>query len=105
MKLLLSLLSVLGVIASLASAQANDTPDLNIQTTFPNNAFNRVSNGQANRVVFSVTPPRSEDRILTLEGIKGAFLNRDKIGKRGYVMRNVSVPLRLGSCVYLCNVG
>lgn len=90
MKLILSLLCILSVVATLASAQANDTPDLNVQTTFPNNAFNRVSNGQANRVVFSVTPPRSEDRILTLEAIKGAFLNRNKIGKKGYVMRNVS---------------
>lgn len=92
---LASTLLALPVLAlvSLVSAQADDTPDLTIQTTFPNDAFSRVSNGQANRVVFTVSPPRSgpdSDRILTLESITGAFLNRQKEGKKGYVMRNVS---------------
>lgn len=76
-------------------AQADDTPELTIQTTFPNDAFSRVSNGQANRVVFTVSPPRTgadSDRILTLESITGAFLNRNKEGKKGFVMRNVSRP-------------
>lgn len=81
------------LLSGFVAAQANDTPELNVQTTFPNNAFSRVFNGQANRVVFTVTQPKSgadSDRILTLESITGAFLNREKEGKRGYVMRNVS---------------
>lgn len=81
---------------SVVAAQADDTPELTIQTTFPNDAFSRVSNGQANRVVFTISPPRSgpdSDRILTLESITGAFLNRQKEGKKGFVMRNVSFIL------------
>ncbi|PWN35531.1 uncharacterized protein FA14DRAFT_160634 [Meira miltonrushii] len=90
-------------LTTLIQAQSNDTPDVNVQTTFPNNAFNRVSNGQANRVVFTLTQPKSgadSDRILTLESITGAFLNRDRQGKKGYVMRNMtstkfkSLPLK-----------
>ncbi|UZJ53043.1 hypothetical protein CBS101457_002363 [Exobasidium rhododendri] len=88
---------------STVAAQADDTPDLTIQTTFPNDAFSRVSNGQANRVVFTISPPRTgadSDRILTLESISGAFLNRNKEGKKGFVMRNMtttrfkSLPLK-----------
>jgi hypothetical protein len=94
MKLSFSLFAVtaLALLSSVA-AQADDTPDLTIQTTFPNDAFSRVSNGQANRVVFTISPPRTgadSDRILTLESITGAFLNPNKQGKKGYVMRNVS---------------
>jgi hypothetical protein len=95
MKFFSSLLAVNALaLLSHVVAQADDTPELTIQTTFPNDAFARVTNGQANRVVFTISPPRSgpdSDRILTLEGIAGAFLNRDKVGKKGYVMRNVSV--------------
>jgi hypothetical protein len=95
MKLAQSLFAVPLLIAALLSpvAAQDDTPELTIQTTFPNDAFSRVSNGQANRVVFTISPPRTgadSDRILTLESITGAFLNRNKEGKKGYVMRNVS---------------
>ena len=95
MKLAQSLVAVPLLIAALLSpvAAQDDTPELTIQTTFPNDAFSRVSNGQANRVVFTISPPRTgadSDRILTLESITGAFLNRNKEGKKGYVMRNVS---------------
>lgn len=88
------ILLVVAVCLSLVAAQANDTPELNVQTTFPNNPFSRAANGQGNRVVFTVSQPKSgadADRLLTLESITGAFLNRDKVGKRGYVMRNVSL--------------
>lgn len=94
MKVLITILAIPALaLLSIVAAQADDTPELTIQTTFPNDAFSRVSNGQANRVVFTVSPPRSgpdADRILTLESITGAFLNREKVGKKGYVMRNVS---------------
>lgn len=77
-------------------AQSNDTPELIVQTTFPDNAFSRVQNGHPNRVVFSISQPKSEsDRLITLESITGAFLNRDRVGKKGYVMRNVSLTRKV----------
>lgn len=97
MKLAVSFFAASLLAALLPSVAAqDDTPELTIQTTFPNDAFSRVSNGQANRVVFTISPPRTgadSDRILTLESITGAFLNRNKEGKKGYVMRNVSQKL------------
>ncbi|SJX62853.1 uncharacterized protein SRS1_13680 [Sporisorium reilianum f. sp. reilianum] len=77
--------------AALVAAQAHDTPELGIVTTFPNNPFSIVKNGQANTVVFSVTNPPKEDRLLTLQSITGAFLNPKKEdGQRGRVLRNMT---------------
>ncbi|TKY85747.1 hypothetical protein EX895_005287 [Sporisorium graminicola] len=77
--------------AALVAAQAHDTPELGIVTTFPNNPFSIVKNGQANTVVFSVTNPPKEDRLLTLQSITGAFLNPKKEdGQKGRVLRNMT---------------
>ncbi|KDN45580.1 hypothetical protein K437DRAFT_256501 [Tilletiaria anomala UBC 951] len=86
----------------LAAAQSDDTPQLGITTSFPGNELSLVKNGQLNRVVFSISNLPSADRVLTLEGITGAFLNQKKLdGQRGRVVRNMtttklkSVPLRM----------
>ncbi|KAE8214665.1 hypothetical protein CF327_g1942 [Tilletia walkeri] len=80
--LLLSLAST-----SLASALETE-PELNILTTFAND-FNIVRNGAANRVVLSITNPA--DRAISLEGITGAFLNKNKKdGQKGRVLRNMT---------------
>ncbi|SPO25377.1 uncharacterized protein UTRI_03208_B [Ustilago trichophora] len=77
--------------AALVAAQAHDTPELGIVTTFPNNPFSIVKNGQANTVVFSITNTPKEDRLLTLQSITGAFLNPKKTdGQRGRVLRNMT---------------
>lgn len=103
--------------AALVAAQAHDTPELGIVTTFPNNPFSSkchppkastscatteadlyrplscavVKNGQANTVVFSITNPPKEDRLLTLQSVTGAFLNPKKNdGQRGRVLRNMT---------------
>lgn len=77
-------------------------PEMTITTTFPGNEFSLVKNGQPNRVVFSISNPPSADRVLTLEGITGAFLNQKKLdGQKGRVARNMtntkykSIPLRM----------
>lgn len=52
--------------------------------------FAVVKNGQANTVVFAITNPPKEDRLLTLQSVTGAFLNPKKLdGQRGRVLRNV----------------
>ncbi len=77
--------------AALVAAQAHDTPELGIVTTFPNNPHSIVKNGQANTVVFSITNPPKEDRLLTLQSVTGAFLNPKKTdGQRGRVLRNMT---------------
>ncbi|EPQ30339.1 uncharacterized protein PFL1_01865 [Pseudozyma flocculosa PF-1] len=77
--------------AALVAAQANDTPELGIVTTFPNNPFSIVKNGQPNTVVFSITNPPKEDRLLTLQSVTGAFLNLKKTdGQKGRVVRNMT---------------
>lgn len=73
------------------TAQADDTPSLQVVTTFPQNEFNVVRNGQGNRVVFAITNPPGAERVLALEGIAGAFLNPHKLdGQRGRVLRNMT---------------
>ncbi|CAD6888785.1 unnamed protein product [Tilletia controversa] len=73
--------------STLASAAETD-PELNILTTFAND-FNIVRNGERNRVVLSITNPA--DRALSLEGITGAFLNKNKKdGQKGRVLRNMT---------------
>ncbi|KAJ9479134.1 hypothetical protein PHBOTO_002621 [Pseudozyma hubeiensis] len=81
--------------ATLVAAQAHDTPELNIVTTFPNNPGSIVKNGQANTVVFSIIDaPKEKDadrRLLNLVSITGAFLNPNKVdGQRGRVLRNMT---------------
>lgn len=50
-----------------------------------------VSNGQPNRIVFHLTQPPSQDRVLSLLSISGAFLNPAKSdGQRGRVLRNMT---------------
>lgn len=50
-----------------------------------------MKNGQANTVVFSITNPLKEDRLLTLQSVTGAFLNPKKTdGQRGRVLRNMT---------------
>lgn len=50
-----------------------------------------VKNGQANTVVFSITNPPKEDRLLTLQSVTGAFLNPKKQdGQKGRVLRNMT---------------
>lgn len=72
-------------------AQVDDTPTLNVVTTFPNNDFNVVRNGESNRVVFGITNPPGTERILSLESITGAYLNPNKQdGQRGRVLRNMT---------------
>lgn len=53
--------------------------------------YSVVKNGQANTVVFSITNPLKEDRLLTLQSVTGAFLNPKKTdGQRGRVLRNMT---------------
>lgn len=60
-------------------------------TTFPSNPLSLVKNGQANRVVFQIQNPPSQDRVLSLTGITGAWLNPKKEdGQRGRVLRNMT---------------
>jgi len=76
--------------STLASAVESD-PELQILTTFAND-FNIVRNGERNRVVLSITNPA--DRALTLEGITGAFLNKNKKdGQKGRVLRNMTTQV------------
>ncbi|SNX84350.1 uncharacterized protein MEPE_03059 [Melanopsichium pennsylvanicum] len=83
--------SALLALVSLVAGQAHDSPDLKIVTTFPNNPYSIVKNGQANTVVFSITNPPKDDRLLTLQSITGAFLNPKKTdGQRGRVLRNMT---------------
>ncbi|KAK0554153.1 hypothetical protein OC846_002242 [Tilletia horrida] len=75
-------------LASTAQAQIETDPELNILTTFAND-FNIVRNGERNRVVLSISNPA--DRAISLEGIAGAFLNKNKKdGQRGRVIRNMT---------------
>lgn len=65
--------------------------DLKVTTTFPGNPLSLVKNGQANRVVFQIQNPPSQDRVLSLTGITGAWLNPKKEdGQRGRVVRNMT---------------
>lgn len=51
-----------------------------------------VKNGQLNRIVLSITKPPGADRVLTLEGITGAYLDKNKLeGQKGHIVRNVSM--------------
>lgn len=77
-------------------ARASEVPELNVITTFPNNPFSSallltvVQNGQANRVVFTISKPSSLDRALSVEGITGAFIKPAvKEGAKTRVLRNV----------------
>ncbi|WFD29827.1 hypothetical protein MSPP1_000840 [Malassezia sp. CBS 17886] len=87
--------------AQLIRAYAEDAPELNVVTTFPDNPFSLVQNGRANRVVFTVTNPPRADRAVALVGVSGAFLNPAKAdGQKNRVLRNMtatpleSVPVR-----------
>lgn len=85
-----AVLGLLGAAAS-AGAQVDDTPVLNVVTTFPGNEFHVVKNGQANRVVFAMTHPPGTERVLSLESVHGAFLHPGKQdGQRGRVVRNMT---------------
>jgi hypothetical protein len=93
MRVLATLLVAIAAVAPAALAQSADTPELRITTTFPSNPLSLVKNGQANRVVFNIQNPPSQDRVLSLTGITGAWLNNKKSdGERGRVIRNVSRP-------------
>ncbi|KAK0529550.1 hypothetical protein OC834_003645 [Tilletia horrida] len=83
------LLALLSLAAGPALASAVESePELNIMTTFAND-FNIVRNGERNRVVLSITNPA--DRAITLEGVTGAFLNKNKKdGQKGRVLRNLT---------------
>ncbi|CAO1625054.1 unnamed protein product [Sympodiomycopsis kandeliae] len=91
MKVFGSIVSLMAVAVAAVSAQADDTPQLKVTTTFPGNPLSLVKNGQANRVVFQIQNPPSQDRVLTLNGITGAWLNPKKEdGERGRVVRNMT---------------
>ncbi|CAO1634412.1 unnamed protein product [Parajaminaea phylloscopi] len=92
MRFLTLLVAIVAIFPAIALAQADDTPELKVTTTFPNNPLSLVKNGQANRVVFSIANPRSADRVLSLTGVTGAWLNSKKQdGQRGRVLRNMTV--------------
>ena len=96
MKLAAVLLALAVALLQLGSALADEAPELNIITTFPDNPFSLVQNGQANRVVFSIAKPAHLDRVLAIESITGAFLNPRKAdGQIGRVLRNVRAPGQL----------
>ncbi|PWN51086.1 hypothetical protein IE53DRAFT_386578 [Violaceomyces palustris] len=81
----------LAIPAALVSAQVDQVPELGIVTTFPNNPFSIVQNGQENTVVLSITNSPKADRVLTLHSITGAFLNLNKEdGQKGRVVRNMT---------------
>lgn len=85
-----TLLGLLGAAVG-TLAQVDDVPTLNVVTTFPNNDWNIVRNGESNRVVFGITNPPGTERILSLESITGAYLNPNKEdGQRGRVLRNMT---------------
>ncbi|KAN0064732.1 hypothetical protein ACQY0O_001787 [Thecaphora frezii] len=89
--LVAALLVAIAPAALHVAAQANDAPELGIVTTFPGNPFSIVKNGQPNTVVFSITNPPKQDRLLTLQSVTGAFLNLAKAdGQKGRVVRNMT---------------
>ncbi|WFD18469.1 hypothetical protein MCAP1_000672 [Malassezia caprae] len=92
MRLGLAVLSFVAVLVALVRAEAHeDAPELNVLTTFPDNPFNIVKNGQANRVVFSIKTPPSTDRALTIESLTGAFLDPAREdGHKKRVLRNMT---------------
>lgn len=50
-----------------------------------------VKNGQANRVVFTITTPRGTDRALAIESVTGAFLDPARPeGHKRHVLRNMT---------------
>lgn len=82
--------ALLPALLAAARAFADETPELNVVTTFPDNPFSLVQNGRSNRVVFSIANAPGSDRALVLEEVTGAFLNPNKQnGQRGRVLRNV----------------
>lgn len=75
----------------LLCSSRNAPSEIKVTTTFPGNPLSLVKNGQANTVVFNIQNPPSQDRVLTLEAITGAWLDSKKVdGQRGRVVRNVS---------------
>ncbi|WFD25091.1 hypothetical protein MNAN1_000054 [Malassezia nana] len=92
MRVALAVLSCIALLAAFVSAEAHEeAPELQVLTTFPDNPFNIVKNGQANRVVFSIKTPPSTDRALVIESLTGAFLDPAREdGHKKRVLRNMT---------------
>ena len=92
MHCILVLLSIfLGLLALVRAEAHEEAPELNVITTFPNNPFNIVKNGQSTRVVFTFTQPRGVERAIAVNSLTGAFLDpARKDGERKRIMRNMT---------------
>ena len=92
MRCTLVLLSFFLGLLTLVKAEAHEeAPELNVITTFPNNPFNIVKNGQSTRVVFTFTQPRGVERAIAVNSLTGAFLDpARKDGERKRIMRNMT---------------
>ena len=92
MHCILVLLSLfLGLLALVRAEAHEEAPELNVITTFPNNPFNIVKNGQSTRVVFTFTQPRGVERAIAVNSLTGAFLDpARKDGERKRIMRNMT---------------
>lgn len=88
----LVLLSFFLGLLTLVKAEAHEeAPELNVITTFPNNPFNIVKNGQSTRVVFTFTQPRGVERAIAVNSLTGAFLDpARKDGERKRILRNMT---------------
>lgn len=77
---------------ALVHAQSHeDPPEINVATTFPNNPFNIVKNGEATRVVFTFSQPRGADRAVSVRSLTGAFLDPARQdGHKRRVLRNMT---------------
>ena len=81
----------LGLLALVRAEAHEEAPELNVITTFPNNPFNIVKNGQSTRVVFTFTQPRGVERAIAVNSLTGAFLDpARKDGERKRIMRNMT---------------